>query len=195
MPPPTQLLSLPYDIRYLIYQHLLPQTEQLYIQAFPASDRKHTLQVLLPDASIPTAPLLVCRALHSELSELLYNSYLFNLVGTKKDCLAGYRPFLRTLRLYARKGEVVHVNAFSNGGHSATMCLSLQAGEGKMGVLNERQRGLPRTLRELEEEQELERKSRRSVGGQMDVRLLLCFLLTVWVACFWRYGGESRLNG
>ncbi|KAK4952141.1 hypothetical protein LTR10_010061 [Elasticomyces elasticus] len=142
------LLSLPYDIRYLIYQQLFPPDEQIYIQAYDK-----TVQTISPAGIISANILLVNRQLGREAGGFLYNGYLFNLVGTKQDCLANYKPFLRTLRKYAR--SEVNINAFSNGNHSATMCLSLQAGDAKMDILNRRRRGEPKTIRELQDEQDL----------------------------------------
>ena len=143
----SRLLSLPYDVRYVIYQHLFPSNEQIYIQAL--DDGLHSI---LPDDPSPASIFQVCRQLRSEAGGFLYNSYLFNIVGTKKDCLANYKRFLQTLRRHAR--SEVNINAFSNGTHSSTMCLSLQAGDAKMGVLNRRRRGEPRTIEELLVEQQ-----------------------------------------
>ncbi|KAK5134330.1 hypothetical protein LTR08_006759 [Meristemomyces frigidus] len=138
------LLALPYDIRYLIYQQLFPPDEQLYVQA-----QGTKLQSMRPEG-LPTHVLLVSRQINAEASGYLYNSYLFNIVGTKKDCLANYETFLQPLRKHARKS--VRIDAFSNGVHSATMCISLQAGEAKSDVLNRRARGQRRTIQEMEDE-------------------------------------------
>ncbi|KAK1059380.1 hypothetical protein LTR12_012637 [Friedmanniomyces endolithicus] len=143
---PSQLLALPYDIRYLIYKELFPREEQIYLHAY-----EKTLRTISPGGTIAANILLVCRQLRVEAGGFLYNGYLFNLVGTKKDCMANYKPFLRTLRKYAR--DEVNINAFSNGDHSATICLSLQVGDTKMGILNRRRRGEPKTLQELQAEQ------------------------------------------
>ncbi|KAK3641034.1 hypothetical protein LTR56_008422 [Elasticomyces elasticus] len=142
------LLSLPYDIRYLIYQQLFPLDGQIYIQAYDK-----TVHTISPAGTISANILLANRQLGKEAGGFLYNGYLFNLVGTKQDCLANYKPFLRTLRKYAR--NEVNINAFSNGDHSATMCLSLQVGDAKMGILNRRRRGEPKTIGELQDEQDL----------------------------------------
>ncbi len=143
---PSRLLALPYDIRYLIYKELFPREEQIYLHAY-----EKTLRTISPAGTIAANVLLVCRQLHVEAGGFLYNGYLFNLVGTKNDCLANYKPFLRTLRKYAR--DEVNINAFSNGDHSTTICLSLQAGDARMGILNRRRRGEPKTLQELQVEQ------------------------------------------
>lgn len=174
-PPPSHLLALPHDIRHCIYQQLFPTGEQIFIQAY-----NKRLHAKLAESCIPTNILLVCRDLHVEASEFLYNGYLFNLVGPKVDCLAIYKPFLRTLRKYAR--SEVNVNAFSNGEHSATMCISLQAGVAKMGVLNRRGRGEPKTIRELEEEQMLmQPTSSSSVRGITKI-FAVCAILSVLLA-------------
>lgn len=140
---PPSLLSLPYDIRYAIYQHLFPHGEQIYIQAY--SGRLHTI---LPEDGLSVSVLLSCRQLHTELSGYLYNNYLFNIIGIKSDCLETYRIFETVLRKYAKCP--VRINAFSNGDHSATMCISMQAGDAKMDVLRRRGRGEPKTIREME---------------------------------------------
>ena len=132
------LLRLPYDLRYAIYQHLFPEGEQIYVQAY-----ENGVRIRLPEGGIPTDLLQTCSQLHHEAGGFLYNSYLFNIIGTKNDCLANYKPFLRTLRRHAR--SEVNINAFSNGDHSSTMCISLQAGDVKMGVLSRRRRGEPKT--------------------------------------------------
>ncbi|KAK3116084.1 hypothetical protein LTR53_003926 [Teratosphaeriaceae sp. CCFEE 6253] len=112
---------------------------------------KKGLKVILPVDTLPRNLLLVNRQLCREASDILYNSYLFNIVGTKTDCLAHYTRFLRTMRRYAR--SEVNINAFSNGDHSATMCLTLQAGDLRMPILNRRARGQPIAIQDLREEQ------------------------------------------
>ena len=106
--------DLPYDIRHRIYQHLFPRGEQIYIAIF-----KDTFSPIIPEDNVPIEFLLTCRAIHAEGSEYLYNSYLFNIIGTKRDCLYNYERFLETLKKHAR--HEVYINAFSNGPHSATM--------------------------------------------------------------------------
>lgn len=76
--------------------------------------------------------------------------YLFNLIGTKKDCLRSHSGFLQTLRTYAR--EDVQINVFSNGVHSETMCISLHTGDAKTSILKGRRRGVETTLSKIREE-------------------------------------------
>jgi hypothetical protein len=145
------LLELPYDIRFLIYQRLFPPSEQIYIQV----QNGGKLRAILADSgsepgTICTPILRSCKALYAEATGYLYNNYLFNIVGIKSDCLSHYKPFLATLEKHAR--NEVRVNAFSNGEHSATMCISLQAGDAKMTVLNRRRRGQPKAIEQLEKE-------------------------------------------
>lgn len=137
------LLSLPYDIRHLIYQHLFPREQQIYIQAFG-----NELRSILPEWPIPTEVLSVCRQINHEASEYLYNGYLFNVIGTKKDCLANYERFLTTLRKHGRYEP--RIDAFTNGEHSTTMCISLQAGSGKVDLLQRRRRGQPTDIRSMQ---------------------------------------------
>ena len=117
----------------------------MYIEAF-----QHTLRSITPEHQVPTDLLLTCRGLNTEVSEYLYNYYLFNIVGKKRDCLATYESFLNTMKKHARHD--VHVDAFSNGSHSSTMCISIQAGEGRMAMLKRRDRGEPKQIQELEKE-------------------------------------------
>ena len=173
---PPHFLSLPYDIRYLIYQHLFPPEEQIYIQALGS-----TLRSILPEDRLPTNALLACRQMHAEGSGYLYNSYLFNIVGTKKDCVTAYEPFLKTLRGYARHD--VRINAFSNGEHSATMCISLQAGDARMGILKRRRRGEPKAISELEQEQGLAKDTIQSCDriGMAVAACGVLLALLVWL--------------
>ena len=117
----------------------------MYVEAF-----QHTLRSITPEHQVPTDLLLTCRGLNTEVSEYLYNCYLFNIVGKKRDCLATYESFLNTMKKHARHD--IHVDAFSNGSHSSTMCISIQAGEGRMAMLKRRERGEPKQIQELEKE-------------------------------------------
>lgn len=151
----ASFVSLPYDIRFLIYQHLFPPGHQIYIQALSFAPTRSPRTALLhainpPGYSIPTNFLLTNRQLHQEASEYLYNSYLFNIVGLKPDCLAGYERLADVIRKYAR--EEVHVDAFSNGEHSQTMCMSLYCGEDKSDAVSKRKRGLFVSIRDMTEE-------------------------------------------
>jgi hypothetical protein len=140
------LLALPYDIRHQIYEHLFPPGQQIYIQVLG-----QTLRSITPDKyKLPTGLLLTCRAINEEASDYLYNRYLFNIIGTKQHCLPAYKGFLGTVKKHAR--HEVHVNAFSNGTHSSTMCISIHSGEGRTAVLKRRERGEPKTIAELKEE-------------------------------------------
>jgi hypothetical protein len=175
---PLTLLSLPYDVRFLIYQHLFPSPPQIYLQA----GRDGSVIAIIAEGTFPTGLLLTCSAIHSEAAGYLYNTYLFNLIGTKQDCLSSYKGFLNTLRKYAR--EEVHLNAFTNGVHSDTMCISLHTGDGKMAILRGRRRGVETTLGEI-------RREVRAVGGEFPAwssRLIMgvvsiASLLAVMLAC------------
>lgn len=178
------LLSLPYDVRYQIYQHIFPSTEQIYIEA--TSSR---LKSISREQKVPTALLLTCRAINAEASEYLYSSYLFNIVGRKSDCLKAYKRFLGAVEKYAR--NTVHVDAFSNGSHSATMCMSIQVGEGRMKILRNRERGERKGIAELESEVKLAKDRRSLWTGQMYAfvesrystwLIACCALLTVLLA-------------
>jgi hypothetical protein len=99
---------------------------------------------------LSTGLLSTCRAINEEASEYLYNRYLFNVIGTKQHCIAAYKGFLQTMEKYAR--HELHVNAFSNGAHSSTMCISIHSGEGRTAMLRRRARGEPKAIVELEKE-------------------------------------------
>ena len=139
-------LGLPYDIRHQIYEHLFPPGPQIYIQVLG-----QTLQNMVPGrCRLPARLLLTCRAINEEASEYLYSRYLFNIIGTKQQCLCVYKDFLQTAEKHAR--DTVHVNAFSNGAHSSTMCISIHSGEGRTALLKRRERGEPKPIDELEKE-------------------------------------------
>ncbi|KAK4546054.1 hypothetical protein LTR36_002191 [Oleoguttula mirabilis] len=170
----AHILTLPYDVRFLIYQHLFPPGEQIYIHAYG-----NALQSMSPEYGLPTNALLVCRQINEDMSDYLYSNYLFNIVGTKRDCLVTYKSFLDTLRKHAR--HEVRVDAFSNGEHSATMCISLQAGEFKNGVLDRRARGEHKPIRELEQEFGMTRHTTWSLE-RVTIGLAVCGVLLALIA-------------
>ncbi|CAK3841524.1 hypothetical protein AC579_8570 [Lecanosticta acicola] len=152
---PPGLLTIPYDIRFLIYQHLFPPGSQIYVQALPHASGQYTaarpLMAIHPSGSrISTELLLTNRRLGTEGSEYLYNSYLFNVIGLKPDCLSNYERIADVMRKYAR--EEVHVDPFSNGEHSKTMCMSIYCGQDKSDAVSRRNRGLYVDLRDMIEE-------------------------------------------
>lgn len=165
----AHFLTLPYDIRFLIYQHLFPPGEQIYLQAYG-----DTLHTILPEGGLPTSVLQVCRQINDEASGFLYNGYLFNIIGLKVDCLDLYETFLEPLRKHAR--HEVRVDAFSNGEHSATMCISLQAGEARTGTLERRRRGEPRDIRELKRKLGMAKDNPGSID-RVPIGLTLCGVL------------------
>lgn len=178
--------DLPYDVRSQIYQHLFPTSEQVYVWII-----KNTLRAIIPHGRIPIELLVTSKALYSETSEYLYNGYLFNLIGTKRDCLKNYERFLTTLQKHAREPCFVH--AFSNGPHSSTMCISMQAGKAKMALLERRSRGQLRTISQIKSEVALtaDRQQRRSgVNSWTRLRLLfiasfiLVALVSLWLGAF-----------
>ena len=139
------LLSLPYDVRYMIYSRVFPPRPQIYLQAVGSR-----LRSITPEHKISTGLLRVNKLIHAEASEYLYRSYLFNIIGTKPDCLSSYRPFLKTTKKRSR--QTVRIDAFSNGIHSATACLSIQAGTGRLALMKRRERGEPIDIDQLERE-------------------------------------------
>lgn len=176
---PLTLVSLPYDIRYLIYQHIFPRTQQIYLQALQDGSIK---AVLSYGSNITTNIFLTCRAIYMEAAGFLYNNYLFNLIGTKQLCLSSHKGFLKTVRKHAR--EEVHVHAFSNGVHSDTMCISIHTGDRSAAILKDRRRGVEITLREVQREIRPERYSGPRTSNRVCIFLfgIVCsFLLSaVW---------------
>lgn len=140
------LLSLPYDIRYLIYKHLFPQMSQIYLMS-----KSDGLNPMHPAGYLPLALLLTCSQLHAEAAGYLWNNYLFNIVGYKKHCMAHYGQILELLDKYARNGTKIDV--LDNGLLSSTACVSMYARHGHVEAMaRKRQRGVRRVLREVEEE-------------------------------------------
>ena len=90
----------------VLYRQLFPANEQIFIATFGDD-----LRIVFPE-TLPTELLYTCREIYTEASEYLYNSYLFNLIGTKKDCLSNYGTFVETLKKHAR--EAVQIDAFGN---------------------------------------------------------------------------------
>lgn len=178
------LYDLPYDVRSQIYDHLFPKTQQIYIFII-----QNTLRAIIPDDRIPTELLLTSPEFYTEASEYLYNGYIFNLLGTKKDCLANYKIFHQILQKHAR--DKVHVHAFSNGAHSSTMCISFQAGDSKLALLERRSRGQLRTIPQIELELALAENSYQRTRWLRSVSRsplsLLCVMSCILIAllCLW----------
>jgi hypothetical protein len=96
------LLSLPYDVRYIIYSHLFPSLRQLYLMA-----SRESIHPMMRPGSLNMEIFLTCRQLHLEASGYLYNNYLFNIIGYKKYCMAHYRPINLLVERYARSWTTV----------------------------------------------------------------------------------------
>jgi hypothetical protein len=143
---PLHLLSLPYDIRWMIYSHLFPSLRQIYLMA-----SKESINPMMRPGSLSIGILLTCRQLHSEASDHLFNNYLFNIIGYKKHCMAHYKPLYELMERYAKHGANVEI--LDNGTLSSTACVSIHAKNGHVeAMLHVRQRGVPRDLKEVEEE-------------------------------------------
>ena len=151
-----QFFDLPYDVRHRIYHHLFPQDQQIYIQV---SDTR--LVHLGARGQFPVELLHTCRALSLEASEYIYNKYLFNIVGSKHRCLRVYQGFLDTVKKHAR--DVVHLHALSNGEHSATMCISIHVGDGRLATVDRRGRGERRDIEDLKSELGMTAQRRQSL--------------------------------
>ncbi|KAF1824219.1 uncharacterized protein K489DRAFT_177339 [Dissoconium aciculare CBS 342.82] len=150
-PRSLHLLELPYDIRHLIYQHLFPPEAQIYIQVDLRSSLCHRLAP--PEQhEFPTSLLRASRQLHEEASAYLHSIYVFNIIGTKQDCLIVYENFLNMMRRHARPGCEPCATAFSNGPHSSTMCISLHSGAGATAMVRRRQRGKQMRIEDVRRE-------------------------------------------
>ncbi|KAF2231038.1 hypothetical protein EV356DRAFT_507818 [Viridothelium virens] len=171
-PSRLHLLSLPYDIRHLIYEHLFPQDPQLYIHAQDAGFASIT-----PNFPIPTSIFRINQVLGHEASEYFYNRYLFNIIGTKHDCLIAYKPFMMTLKKYSR--DAVRMDAFGNGRQSQTMCISLQAGQSKLAVLRSRRRGVPMPDEEIQTEMLKVEKEAAARKASLPLRFASCISKTL----------------
>jgi hypothetical protein len=140
------LLSLPYDVRYLIYSHLFPSLRQLYLMA-----SRESIHPMMRPGSLSMDIFLTCRQLRLEASGYLYNNYLFNIIGYKKYCMAQYRPINLLVERYAKHGSSIEI--LDNGLLSSTACVSIHAKGGRVeAVLQVRQRGKTRNLEEVEKE-------------------------------------------
>lgn len=143
---PLNLLSLPYDVRFIIYSHLFPSLRQVYLMA-----SKESINPMMRPGSLSTGILLTCHQLHAEASDYLFNNYLFNIIGYKKHCMAHYKPLYKLMERYAKHGANVEI--LDNGTLSSTACVSIHAKDGHVqAMLHVRQRGVPRDLQEFEEE-------------------------------------------
>lgn len=145
------LLSLPYDIRCLIYSHLFPKEPQIYIAAARNRSGKLTLYPMHARHDLSFG---ICRAsqqLNAEVAGYVYNNYLFNIVGTKKDIMAIYRPISKVMTKYAR--TKVQIDVLDNGPLSVTACVSIYVSGGRVAQkAARRQRGNPRNFKEVQDE-------------------------------------------
>jgi hypothetical protein len=140
------LLSLPVDIRWIVYSHLFPSLRQVYLMA-----SKESVNPMMRPGSLGTDVFLVCRQLQVEASDYLFNNYLFNIIGYKKYCMAHYKPVYKLVERHARNGAEIEI--LDNGDLSSTACVSIYAKEGHVeAVLQVRKRGVQRDLKEVEEE-------------------------------------------
>ncbi|PPJ59096.1 hypothetical protein CBER1_01664 [Cercospora berteroae] len=144
-PTSSRLLALPYDIRFLIYEHLFPIGKYINIEAGRNSHLKPN-----QDSTVPTAFLRTCRLLHAEASRYLYTNYFFLVFGEKRDCLANYEKLQRTLQLHAQ--SKIHVHPLSNGKHSQTGAILLTSSDAFS--VKARGRGVPVTVEDLRREVE-----------------------------------------
>lgn len=167
-------LDLPYDVRHHIYSYIFPRASHLFLHA------TDTGLVYLPkhDDTIPKAFLQSCGALHQEASEYLSNGYIFNVAGMKLDCVKQYGRIEGMVGKYAR--DRVYVRAFSNGLDSSTGCISIMVGDAKLKALEERGRGQPMTIRDLEREGKYDLKQKRAQRSWTETRPVQSLLTVLW---------------
>ena len=140
------ILSLPYDVRYLIYSHLFPSLRQLYLMA-----SRESIHPMMSPGSLNMDIFLTCRQLRLEASGYLYNNYLFNIIGYKKYVMAHHKPINLLVERYAKNGSSIEI--LDNGLLSSTACVSIHAKGGHLeAVLQVRKRGVTRNLEEVEKE-------------------------------------------
>lgn len=98
--------------------------------------------------------MLICQVsqqLNAEVAGHVYNNFLFNIVGTKKDILAVHRRVSEVMAKYAR--TEVQTDVLDNGPLSATACVSIYVSGGRVErKAARRQRGVLRNLKEVEDE-------------------------------------------
>ncbi|CAK1367995.1 unnamed protein product [Cercospora beticola] len=155
-PTSSRLLTLPYDIRFLIYQQLFPSGKYINIQA----GRNSHLRLNEEDSTVPTAFLRTCRLLHAEASRYLYTNYFFLVFGEKRNCLANYEKLQRTLQLHSQ--SKIHVHPLSNGKHSQTGAILLTSSDAFS--VKARGRGVPVTVEDLRREIETGEKGGFGAG-------------------------------
>lgn len=154
-PTSSRLLAVPYDVRFLIYQHLFPTGKYINIEA----GRNFHLR-LNQDSRIPTAFLRTCRLLHAEASRYLYTHYFFLVFGEKRNCLANYEKLQRTLHSHAQ--SEIYVHPLSNGQHSQTGAILLTSSDAFS--VKARGRGVPVTVEDLRREVEACKKGGVGAG-------------------------------
>lgn len=140
------LLSLPYDVRFLIISNLFPSMKQVYLIAY-----RNSIHPMMPPGSLHMHVFLTCRQLRMEASDYLFNNYLFNIIGYKKYCMVHYRPINLLMERYAKQGSGLEF--LDNGMLSSTACVSIHAKGGRVeAMLQARQRGVTRDLEQVEKE-------------------------------------------
>ena len=105
--PYTNLLSLPYDVRRLIYEYYFPINEHIHLNSGPISERatpEGSLKSRLPLAA--TSLMLVCKQVNLETTPILYGPNTFFMVANEKlESLPYYNSsrWLHNLRIPTRQ--------------------------------------------------------------------------------------------
>lgn len=112
---------------------------------------KESISPMMRPGSLNTQVFLTCHQLQVEASDYLFNNYLFNIIGHKKHCMAHYKPVYTLMERYAKHGAKIEI--LDNGTLSSTACVSIHAKSRYVeAMLRGRERGVPRDLKEFEDE-------------------------------------------
>lgn len=142
----THLLSLPYDIRHTIYQHLFPSAQIIYLGA-----TKDGLSHMMRPGEISMSIVSICHQLHTEANGYFYNNYPINIIGYKKYCIEHYPPVYELGKRFAKQGSCLRV--LDNGELSTTACVSIHPKGGRVdAMMRRRKQGNPRDVDEVKRE-------------------------------------------
>jgi hypothetical protein len=141
--PRGSFLALPFDLRYMVYEEIFPASRLIYL----GMGKDGRLHGVTPLGGIPLGFMSACHQLRRETNEYLFNRYLFNVVGDKRDCLENHPYFCELIRRWAR--GVVHIDAFSEGVRFHNVCVALHAGEGHVARVRKIDGGVHRSMQRI----------------------------------------------
>lgn len=142
----THLLSLPYDIRHTIYQHLFPSAQIIYLGA-----TKDGLSHMMRPGELSMSIVSTCHQMYTEANVYFYNNYPINIIGYKKYCIEHYQPIYELGKRFAKHGSCLR--ALDNGELSTTACVSIHPRGGRVdAMMRRRKQGNPRDIDEVKRE-------------------------------------------